>query len=426
MRQRLFPQGSSDRIAVCVRYTVPNQATISFGVTMQGESRFAPIDFKTRFPALDGIRALAVTMVFLHHFASGAQGHEGVAMKLIHAMDRRFWSGVDLFFVLSGFLITGILYDTRSDSRFFQRFYARRSLRIFPVFYLVAAVLLVLTPFFRYEWHWQHMMYLLYVGGYFAMPRVISANHPQATLFIGHFWSLCLEEQFYLVWPVLVWLIRDRVKLIRFALGGAVLALILRLLWCLHMPTPGVWIIVGLPFRMDSLLLGGALALLLRGPRADLWQRNCRWLFWGSLATAVAILAKSDANTDKGTLLLTLGLTATAATSVGLIGMVLPRGTPLFRFFCLPPLRVVGKFSYSFYIFHMLWLTAWSALPDWLGPKVGSHALGGILSLAANYLLTLLVAKLSYDLYEVKFLKLKRFFEYDSEVKQHVHPYAAT
>jgi len=122
----------------------------------QKSSEFRPIDFKTRFPALDGIRGLAVGMVFINHFGGGAHG--GPILRAVNQVRERGWAGVDLFFVLSGFLITGILFDTRTDSKFFRRFFARRSLRIFPVFYLVVAVLLLLTPLFQYQWRWPCRM----------------------------------------------------------------------------------------------------------------------------------------------------------------------------------------------------------------------------------------------------------------------------
>ena len=153
---------------------------------------FTPIDFKTRIPALDGIRALAVTMVFFNHFGGGAHG--GSVLRALDHLRLRGWMGVDLFFVLSGFLITGILYDTRNDSRYFSRFYARRSLRIFPVFYLVVAVLLLLTFVFHYQWRWLHLTFLFYIGNFFgnydfSLYEVLSANHPTAKVLIGHLWS---------------------------------------------------------------------------------------------------------------------------------------------------------------------------------------------------------------------------------------------
>jgi peptidoglycan/LPS O-acetylase OafA/YrhL len=160
---------------------------------------FSPIDFKTRFPALDGIRALAVTMVFIAHFGGGSHG--GKVLQLVNEIRQRCWTGVDLFFVLSGFLITGILFDTRNDSHFFKRFFARRSVRIFPVFYLVFTILLLLTPIFQYQWRWLHLTFLVYLGNLFgnydfSLYELLSANHPTAKVSLGHLWSLCVEEQF--------------------------------------------------------------------------------------------------------------------------------------------------------------------------------------------------------------------------------------
>ena len=135
------------------------------------------------------------------------------------ALRERGGFGVDLFFVLSGFLITGILFDTRNDSQFFKRFFARRCLRIFPVFYLVVAILLALTPVLHYQWRAGHLLFLVYLGNFlanhdFSYYAVFSPNHKIFTANIAHFWSLCVEEQFYLLWPIAVWAIRDRIKLI--------------------------------------------------------------------------------------------------------------------------------------------------------------------------------------------------------------------
>ncbi len=386
---------------------------------------FAPIDFKTRFPALDGIRALAVTMVFLDHFGGGSHG--GRLLQFFNLFRERLWTGVDLFFVLSGFLITGILYDTRHDSHFFKRFFARRSVRIFPVFYLVAAVLLALTPVFRYQWHWQHLAFLLYMGNWFAnghfwLYDIQSLNHPAARASIGHFWSLCVEEQFYLLWPPLVWLVRDRVKLLWLSGGICVATLALRYAWCLTQPTPGLWVIRTLPFRMDTLLLGGMLALLLRGPRADAVQRACLPLFLASLAVAAVIFSLPSQDGD-GTLMLTLGLSSTALASTGLIGMTLVPGSRTFRFFYAKPLRVLGKYSYGFYIFHMIYGWAWIQLLVKVTAWTHSLLFGGLVALPLNFLTNFVLAKLSYDYFEVRFLRWKRHFEYDSELSTHKHAF---
>ncbi|MCU1321457.1 MAG: hypothetical protein JWM43_1106 [Acidobacteriaceae bacterium] len=388
---------------------------------------FQPINFKTRFPALDGIRALAVTMVFFAHYGGGAHG--GIVLQLLNQLRSRGWTGVDLFFALSGFLITGILFDTRSDSHYFKRFFARRSMRIFPVFYLVCAVLLLLTPVFHYQWHWLQLTFLVYFGNFFGnynfdLYNIVSPTVRSASVSIAHFWSLCVEEQFYLLWPIAVWLVRDRIRLIWIASIFSGIALLLRIWWCIvHPISPETWIVRTLPFRMDALLLGGILALVLRGPNSDRWQRSCKWIFLGSLAILVPILLRQQGPGLDSPLVLTLGFTLIAFASVGLIGVTLRSGSPVFRLFHLWPLRVIGKYSYGFYIFHMLYQWVWIQFLVFAYNKTHSRAISGVLELAGAYIFTFLLAKLSYDLFEVRFLRWKVNFEYDSEVTEHKHAF---
>ena len=389
-------------------------------------SQFKPIDFRTRFPALDGIRALAIMLVFVEHYGGGSHG--GAVLQTINDLRRRGWIGVNIFFVLSGFLIMGILFDTRHDSKFFRRFFARRSLRIFPVYYLVFAILVALTPVFHYEWRWLHLTFLIYLdnlfGNYdFSLYDLLSANHPYAEVFIGHFWSLCVEEQFYLFCPLAVWVIRDRVKLLWAAGSFYMLALLLRLAMCHYLPAPLAeqWVARTLPFRMDDLLIGGILALLLRGPRADLWQRNTKWFLLAGTAATLAIFVLSPAYDSPW--LLTVGYTFIGLASAGLIGTALRAGSSSFRLFSLGPLSLLGKYSYGFYVYHVLFRWAWIQFLVFVSARTHSMALGGIIALGLNFAVTFLVAKLSYDLYEKRFLKFKSHFAYDSEavaLKQHV------
>ncbi len=387
---------------------------------------FSPIDFKTRFPALDGIRALAIAMVFFHHLGGGSHG--GVILRTINYVRLAGWAGVDLFLVLSGFLITGILFDTQRDSHFFKRFFARRSVRIFPVFYLVCFVLLLLTPIFQYQWRPEHLTFLVYLGNFwgnhdFSLYDIVSSKYSAARVTIGHFWSLCVEEQFYMLWPFLVWKIRDRIRLMQTAIALCALAIILRVILCMELPIGPAqgWVSRTLPFRMDSLLIGGILALLLRGPNSDRWQRSCRWIFLVGLVFTLPIIANPLGAFSLWTLI--PGFTIIAITSAGLIGSTLRSGSPAFRLFYFKPFRILGKYSYGFYIYHMLFEHAWGALLVWVIGKTHSLVIGGIVEIGTASIVIFLVSKISYDYFEVRFLHLKKYFEYDSELQEHKHAF---
>ena len=383
---------------------------------------FAPIDFKSRFPALDGIRALAIIMVFALHYGGGTHG--GPILNSVNQLRLRGWIGVDLFFTLSGFLITGILYDTRTDSQYFKRFFARRSVRIFPIFYLVFTVFLVLTPFFQYQWRGGHVLFLIYMGNFSlaadpSLEFIRSAKYSAATAHLVHFWSLCVEEQFYLIWPMVVWLAGDRIRIIRIASALSLLSLVLRVIMVevVHPSNLEGWMVHQLPFRMDSLLLGALLALLLRGPNADRWQRRCRTIF---LTTSLAFIALSVALPSlTAPWLMTAGFSLLALASAGLIGVTLRPDSPAFRLFNLRPLRILGKYSYGFYVYHVLWAGAWAALVSFLTTRLHSSVVANAISDVHNFVSAFLVAKLSYDLFEVRFLRFKKYFEYDSEVREH-------
>ena len=386
------------------------------------QSAFKPIDFRTRFPALDGVRALAATMVFVEHYGGGSHG--GAVLQVLNRMRIHLVAGVDIFFVLSGFLITGILYDTQRDSGYFRRFFARRSVRIFPVVYLLFAVLALLTPLLHYHWRWKQLWFLVYLGNIFAnwdptLYRIPSGLSLYADATVSHLWSLCVEEQFYLVWPFVIFAVRDRVKLLWTSAGLCVVAFVLRLLAVLYWTpeTAERWLNRSLPFKLDSLLFGAMLALLLRGPAAGKVQRASRWLFLLGLG-GMAIIEGLNSG-DGSPWFLTLGITATACMGTGLIGMTLRPGSLAFRIFNTAPLRKLGRYSYGFYVYHLVWQWFWIRVLIWVGGYVHSKALTGLLVLPVNFVVTFFVAKLSYDLFEVRFLSLKRRFEYDSELRTH-------
>src|SRR5262249_33425960 len=204
--------------------------------------------------AFDGLRGIAILLVLLRHVGEDLPGRR--LGGLVDAALNAGWLGVDVFFVLSGFLITGILLDARGDEAqptpgYFRRFYARRALRIFPIYYLF----LVIT---RPSGMWWYVSYA---------SNVLIARHgwPDGLLETGHPWSLAVEEQFYLVWPAIIaWTPRRWLAGLCVAVIGAAIAM--RVLLIHQGAALAAYVLT--PARADTLAIGATLAIALRsGPR---------------------------------------------------------------------------------------------------------------------------------------------------------------
>jgi peptidoglycan/LPS O-acetylase OafA/YrhL len=328
-------------------------------------------------------------------------------------------TGVDLFFVLSGFLITGILYDSLSDTAYFRRFYARRVLRIFPLYYGVLLVLLVLTPYLGIVWHGAQWALLLYLQNTnFTIP-VWDLQLPHG-LNLAHFWSLAVEEQFYLLWPLAVFLIRDRKRI----LGWCVAISACSIAWRLVLEFRGVsypFINSGTLCRADSLLAGAALAMLIRGPEKETVLTWGRWLLLGAAVVLFIFFAAggffehgSPGENEYIQICTALAYTFYALGSAGLIAWCLVPGSIASRVFGNLTLGWFGKYSYGIYVLHMVTLELFLTIfRGWLRPLTGNKALVDIGSGWLMFGLAILFAYASYNLYEKPFLRLKRYFEYD-------------
>ena len=374
-------------------------------------------------PALDGVRGMAILLVLVSHlmlFNDHTGSRFGDSLSALRGLG---WVGVDLFFVLSGFLITGILFDTLQDPHYFRSFYMRRFLRIFPLYYGFLFFLLMLGhwgPQMHFVWNGRQYVLLTYLqntGIWFP----VTDFHPGIWADLDHFWSLAVEEQFYLFWPLLVFLVRGRRQLIALALALSGIALLLRIALYLHGSSP-LLIFMSTPCRMDTLLLGGLVALVVRGD-SDWIPR--RWMVPGALISAVVIAAYAlwHLGRDMRDFFFgaTFGYSVIALGCVAVLIASLEPESVAHRIFRWPWLRSLGKYSYGIYVLHIFVSHAVStftgrllgtSLRIWLTPYLHSRPLAVLVEFCFNASVVFLAAFLSYHLYEVHFLRLKRYFGY--------------
>ncbi len=220
-----------------------------------------------RLKSLDGLRGIAVLSVIAFHTLR-VTGQEGLWGRAFSRLQETAWAGVDLFFVLSGFLITGILLDTRNSPNYFKTFFARRTLRIFPLYYGVLAVAIIAVPAILGPAHLPDLYPRLLANQVWLW--TYTANYLQATGAhtlpgFGHFWSLAIEEQFYWFWPAVVYFASRR-KLFHICLVVCLTSPVLRLV-LIEFAGIREWAIRQYTFtRADALLAGALVAVLVREP----------------------------------------------------------------------------------------------------------------------------------------------------------------
>jgi peptidoglycan/LPS O-acetylase OafA/YrhL len=373
----------------------------------------------SRYAALDGLRGLAILMVMVFHFHLPVPGPKWLIDPLLH-LEASGSNGVNLFFVLSGFLITGILWDTRTETHYLRNFFARRFLRIFPLYYGTLFVLLVLIPHLhpirdpKFQSTVHHQIWLwLYAS------NIYETYSGRALPLLGHFWSLAVEEHFYLVWPFVVWWSSRRV--FQGICWGCFLVAFLTRWALLHAGAdPAIAVVRLTPCQIDSLAAGAFLAVLMRPAHQDRLpvSRHLVTRFFLISATIFLILCLAPSFFMKSSFAFASygSFTAVFFGASVLLALISPAGAPFRRTLEARPLRLLGKYSYALYVFH--WPIG--RLCDQLFPRwwhLGAAPLVYPWSFQAAYFvaafsLSLFAAWLSWNLYEKHFLKLKKIFDY--------------
>jgi peptidoglycan/LPS O-acetylase OafA/YrhL len=363
----------------------PEQAEMSTIPTRRCADRATAVT-RGRIPQLDAVRGIAILVVIFHNYSSQ------LSSLPLQSLARYGWMGVDLFFVLSGFLITGNLFDTKQSPSYFKNFYARRCLRIWPLYYSVLIFMFVVVPllrpstgsavFARSSPWWAYLVFLQN----FLVYHSSGAAGP-----LGVTWSVAIEEQFYVGWAVAVRYC-SYVQLRRIAAIVICLSPVLRL----YLSFQHVELYTNVFCRLDGLMAGGLIALAVRSGRF-LPPRFLRTA-WLSLFIALPLAFVTDSFEARW---ITFSLSAIASAALVYLAMFATqkwlRAALASRW-----LMYTGTISYGLYLLHKIPLDL-TLLFHWNRHPM----LTPLLCLAASYVLAIL----SWNLMEQPFLRLKRRFE---------------
>ncbi len=354
-------------------------------------------------------------LVMFHHLVLWRHAAATCTIDRVYAYcTETGWVGVEIFFVLSGFLITGILLEAKGSPNYFRNFYARRSLRIFPLYYFVLFLLLVVFPHLKLAstdlstvtpHAWSYWLFL----SNFTLP-LRSTVFSQSRVVT---WSVAIEEQFYLVWPTVIW-VCSRQKIVPIALSVIGVSILSRSLIAVFHVFPEVsyfWTFS----HMDGLALGAVVAALWRSAAGRLWlRRNALRMgiigFIGMVSVMVYSFSRhlSMRLDPTGQIplytfmaMLSASILIVAISEDGIVAAVLRNSW----------LRFFGKYSYGYYLFHTIVCALVASYLIAKVPPIGSSRLPAELVLVAvTVAISTVAVKISWILLERPFLRLKVFF----------------
>jgi peptidoglycan/LPS O-acetylase OafA/YrhL len=332
-------------------------------------------------PQFDYLRGIAVLVVMLFHGS-----HDVQSFPMARYVEFG-WTGVDLFFVLSGFLITGILFDTREQKGYFTNFYARRILRIWPLYFALLGVMFIAVPLVAPRWGATAMAgakpawtFVLFIQN-LAIPHAITGP-------LSATWSLAIEEQFYFAWPLLIWLL-PRKAIQRVAIAIIVCSPLLRL--GLTLSHAHVAMYFNTFTRLDGLAVGSFLAIWLRDADAKTVKR------WALAALPIALTAAIFIEQTW----IRYSAIAIAAGAIVSLSFFLTLRNPFVLY--------TGRISYGLYLLHLATL-GMATKPELRRHYPQAPVLNDLTYLAVGLVLTYGAASLSWFLFESQILRAKKWF----------------
>ena len=350
------------------------------------------------YPGIDGLRGLAVILVLIYHN--------------VFYLEITWYGqfGVDLFFVISGFLITEILLKSISSAKYFTSFYGRRVMRIFPIYYLCLAIIFFILPdqllleaslkVSRTDqwWFWTYLQNWFYA----------THGRPEGTAPLTHFWTLAVEEQFYLLWPPIIFLIRDLKKLLVICIAILIIINVIRFFTWFYL-TNNIDQFSFTLTRCDGILLGSILAVL---KQMGQFQKSILLKI-----TSIILIFLNGIYLLLGPVfdlrlnyLNIAGFTSISIFFTWVLYLTFSNPRSIFqKILLISPLKFFGKYSYGIYVFHFpVMFLLHPTIEKWLWPLFGSRIPETLLLICIEVIIAVIV----YHLYEKHFLKLKKFFPY--------------
>jgi peptidoglycan/LPS O-acetylase OafA/YrhL len=345
-----------------------------------------PTWLPTYIPELQGLRGLAVLAVVFYHC------HPRLVGTPVHYASLWGWAGVNLFFVLSGFLITSILLESRNKEKYFRNFYGRRALRIWPVYVLVLIAVYLNAPWFIGATITQAVKTAPWLAYIFFVQNLFHLALPPA---VGQTWSLAIEEQYYFLWAPIVRFLRNPWAL------AAVLAVALIASPAFRFADLHSMTLTNTLIHLDGIALGSLLALGLY--TLTLSRRTWLWIGFGSMVLGFAATATIAGGTSLLDSSLALAFAGTVLSAMASTGSRNPLNAALRR----GPLAFYGRISYGLYMIHIAIFIYFG----WFDARMDKYGIPGNLAVVAFRLAaSTAAATLLWYAFESQILKLKRYF----------------
>lgn len=372
-----------------------------------------------RMKELDSVRGIAVLLVIAYHvFKRGGYFTKNALLHFIVSLSSIGWVGVDIFFALSGFLITSILLKTKTGEHYFKNFYARRVLRIVPAYLLLILGVFFFVPEIEPD-ALRDLPRALPILALFQQNWAFIFSNVKITSYLQVTWSLAVEEQFYFIWPLIVYKLR-RETLLKFGAIYIALSILARIAGLALFTDAGnasiyVFFYYNSLTRFEQLIIGAMLATLLTydGLKDSLRRYAIpSFLFFLACFLALALLSPIEPHPAFGYPPMTIvGYTSAALCTAGLIAAfsTYPETAPIRRLFQNKLLAFFGKYSYALYLFHM---PAAMLILDFLWHTGARGWQMYFAYIIATFAVTNVLALLSWNLIEKHALSLKTYFEY--------------